>query len=866
MQRHRDAVWIALAWLLAVCSTPAKAQFAGPYAPSQWTLTNSTYFDPVLGQMVPANGFVDPSQAPGSIQLTGPFWVYYGPDAPSYQNVKYTIQANQAGTYSFAWSYTSTDTFGPLFSAPGFINQGVLEAFAGFDSFGPISQSGSGSYSFLANDIFGFQVDCIDCVSGLSSITISDFLFTPPFIPPIPPPFIIPGKPATASNPYSTTFAGGTMVVDMPGIFTSSFNTGIGGTIDINGMPSLFTGVFSGPGYLVFSNSSQGGFVSLGGSSTYTGPTTVESGVNLYVNGSIASSSALNIQSGALVGGNGFLPQTNLIPGAILSPGNSIGTLTASGLSLNGGAIVAALQGPQSDRINVTGQVTHFTGTAYLVPHGGGMPWPSLDYTILSAPASTNFATFNSLTLNTFGITSALLRYGTTLIQEADGNPRTFDVQWRPRNGIGATASALQLLGQGRTNQLAAAGVFDRVFQSLAISSASNANNTGLPIGTSGFSTGQAAAAGLSPDLLLATSQLLTLPTGNQLTAAVASLSPEPYAAFQSVGLNTLKRQRELLLAQAGHCRTTGWVVNTSGSSANRRGRHPFCIFALGANATSSVRGQDGLDSYDAGIFSSAYGIEYQPNDRFTLGAAYGYGTSNLSAMARSNGSVSSKVNSGSLYGVYRPSPAWTLRGLFGYSGFQLDGSRRLSFIGSGSPIAANPSANGLTLALNADVLIPLTGPKARTAIVLKPLLGVAWGRYQQGGFQESDRGVLTMNVQGHTSDSLLGTIGAELTTAPMSLNRADTVALTPRLAVAYQVDVLAANRSNTSVTASFTGAPAAGSFPTQGENRGTNTVTVDAGVDLKVAKNASLYASVGYEIFSTGSQLSYGGGLKLSF
>ncbi len=867
---------MALASSLAVCSSPAKAQFAGPYAPSQWTLWNSTFIT-FEGGIVPANGFVDTSQAPASIQLKGPIFAEsVGIETPTAQGTNYTIRAKQAGTYTFLWNYTSANVFGAYFSPPSFVNKGIAEAFAGFDpnasEFTTTTQSGSGSYTFAANDLFGFQVDCLICSDEIVSITISNFLFTPLYVPPtpptppIPPLVIIPGKNATASNPYSTTFAGGVMVVDMAGIFTSSFNTGIGGTIDLNGMPSLFTGIFSGPGYLAFSNSSLGGFVVLGGNSTYTGSTTVEAGASLYVNGSIASSSSLNIQSGGLVGGNGNLPQTNLIPGAILSPGNSIGTLTATGLSLNGGAIVAELQGPRSDRVNVTGNVTNFTGTAFLVASGGGTPWPSLDYTIVSAPASMTFATSNSLTLNTFGVSSALLRYGTTLLQEADGNPRTFDVQWRPRNGFGATSSALQVLGQGHSNAQAAAGVFDRVFQSLAFSAANNANNTGFPIGTTGFTTGQAAAAGLSPDILFATSQLLDLPTGSQLTAAVASLSPEPYAAFQSVGLNTLKRQRELLLAQAGHCRTTGWVVNTPASKEGKPTRHPFCFFAQGANATSSIRGQNGLASYDAGIFSTYYGIEYQPDDRWTLGAAYGYGTSNLSAMASSNGSVSSKVNSGSLYGVYKPSAAWTVRGLFGYGSFDLDGKRSLSFIGNGSPIAANPSANGITLALNADVLIPLTRSTARTPIYIKPLLGVAWGRYQQSSFLESDSGVLAMTIQGHTSNSLLGTIGAELTTAPISLNSTDTVAITPRLAVAYQVDALAANRNNTSVTASFPGAPAAGSFPIQGENHGTNTFTVDAGVDLKVAKNASLYASLGYEIFSTGSQFSYGGGLKLSF
>jgi hypothetical protein len=101
MQRHRDAVWIALALSVAACGTPAKAQFAGPYAPSQWTLWNSTFIT-FEGGVVPANGFVDTSQAPVSIQLKGPFFAEsVGIETPTAQGTNYTIRAKQAGTYTF---------------------------------------------------------------------------------------------------------------------------------------------------------------------------------------------------------------------------------------------------------------------------------------------------------------------------------------------------------------------------------------------------------------------------------------------------------------------------------------------------------------------------------------------------------------------------------------------------------------------------------------------------------------------------------------------------------------------------------------------------------------------------------------------
>lgn len=677
---------------------------------------------------------------------------------------------------------------------------------------------------------------------------------------------IVPGAPAFASNPYSTTFAGGTLIVDQPGTFPENYDSGTGGSIDGNGFASTFSGIFSGAGGLAFVNSGQGGSIGLSGVSTYTGPTTVGNGAKLLVNGSMASSSGLTVQSGGTIGGSGSLPQTNLVAGARIAPGNSIGTITAAGLSLNGGTIQAELQGPQSDRINVAGNVSNFTGIAELSGFAGGGPWPGFSYVIVDAPNSAGFATPTSLGLNQTGISSALLRTGTVLVQEADGNPRTFDLQWRPTNGFGPTTSAMQFLGRGGVNQLATAGVFDRVFQSLAFAAANNANAVGFPIGFTGFTTGQALAAGVSPDVLLATSQLLALPAAGQLTAAIDSLSPEPYAAFQSVGLETLKRQRELLLDQAGQCSATGWVINPAKDKQGTKAHKPLCVFAGAANASSSITGSAGLSSYDSGIFSSFYGLEYQPSAQWTVGAAYGYGTASLNNLSLSNASITSKVNSVYLYGVYRPSSQWSVRGLVGYSGFNSSGSRNVVFVGGGTPVQASPSGSGTTVALKADYLVPLSGTSAPTQVFLKPFVGVAWGGYRQSGFSESGGGPLNLSVEAASADSLIGTLGFELASSPIPLNRSGTAAITPRLALAYQVDALANDAGVRSLTSSLPSAPVAGSFQTQGENRGVNTLLVEGGVDVKVASNASLYATVGYEAFSNGSQFTYGGGMKLSF
>jgi uncharacterized protein with beta-barrel porin domain len=545
--------------------------------------------------------------------------------------------------------------------------------------------------------------------------------------------------------------------------------------------------------------------------------------------------------------------------------------ITASSLNFTpGGILDVEIQGPQNDKVSVTGSVTNFTGTANLIRFGGGSPWPNFDYQLIAA--SNNFATSSSLTLDQSGVTSALLNYGTSLVQEADGNATTFDVRWQPKNGSGATASAVSGLGKGQRNQLAAAGAFDSVFSSLATAAGNQSGTTtglnamGTAIGTTGFTTGQAAAAGISSDFLTATSQLLALTSGSQLTAAIDSLSPESYAAYQAVGLSTLKRQRDLLFSQAGNCQGNGWIINAPETKKGKTPKRPVCVFAQANNATSSIRGQDGLSSYDSGIFSSFYGLEYQPSKQWSVGAAYGYGTSNLSNMSLTSANVNSDVNSGAVYAVYQPAERWNIKALLGYSNFDVDGSRNIAYVGNGSTINGNTSANGYTAAINASYDIPIKVGKGKLPMRLKPIAGLAWGGDQQSGFTESDGGALNLRVNGNKANSLVGTLGMEFASSPIALSKSKVQSITPRLVVAYQVDALANTSSNKSLTSSFVDAPAAGSFSTQGENGGTNAFSVAGGFDLQVTKNASLYATVSYEVESNGSQFGYGGGLRVQF
>ena len=160
-------------FVLSALAGPAFADFVGPLSPGNWTTSNSGTLiggSPTLGSAVftstqltltGSNSFTA-NEAPG---CSGGVFGFAGPC-----QVQTTIPLG--GTYSFNWSYLTTDGAGPSGDIFGFLVGSTQHQLS--DPGGALAQSGS--VTFTAPSSFGFFINCTDCIGGSASATVSSLV------------------------------------------------------------------------------------------------------------------------------------------------------------------------------------------------------------------------------------------------------------------------------------------------------------------------------------------------------------------------------------------------------------------------------------------------------------------------------------------------------------------------------------------------------------------------------------------------------------------------------------------------------------------------------------------------------------------
>ena len=184
-----------------------------------------------------------------------------------------------------------------------------------------------------------------------------------------------------------TEFGSASLIPGNKSIFAPTF------AVDTKGYDSVWSNAISGTGGF---SKAGAGMLTLTGANTYTGDTTITGGV-LRVDGSIASSD-LTVASAATLQGTGTVGNTLLA--GILSPGNSVGTLTVDGnLNLQDGATyLYEIDAEQnSDLVVVSGTATIADGVVFELAAEDGV---YLDQLYPMIQAGTLNGTFENLHTN----------------------------------------------------------------------------------------------------------------------------------------------------------------------------------------------------------------------------------------------------------------------------------------------------------------------------------------------------------------------------------------------------------------------------------------------------------------------------------
>jgi outer membrane autotransporter protein len=569
-----------------------------------------------------------------------------------------------------------------------------------------------------------------------------------------------------------------------------------------------FGGSITGPGQVAQLGSGE---VVLSGNSTYTGPTTVFSGI-LSVKGSITS--AVTVNSGAVLGGSGSVGPTTILAGGALAPGDPA-TLTVNGnLVFNPGSnYLVMVQGSASDRTNVTGSAT-LAGNAVAGFLGGAL---TNNYIILSAAGGRTgaFDTFSTIGLPAF-VTASLLYTPT-------------DVDLRLNSGIANVPALTQ-------NQHAVANALDFSFNNgggtlagllgLTASQIPGALNLLSGEGVTGTQETTFGASNMFLSVMMDQGQFWR--SGDVIDPNGASYPAA--SAYAAMPVKAMPMKAPLPIDQP---RWRGWFAGFDGS------------FKLGGDA---IVGSANLNHNTAG---GAAGIDYQVNPNLLLGAAAGGSSSRFS--------VADRFTSGNIDGAHL--------GAYGVSRFQqMYAAAAFTFGAFNNQTSRTVAGVGPTETESGRFDSYLLGGRVETGFAQRfgrftvtPFAALQFSEIWQPTFTETNTGgLLGLTYRSRTINSLPTFLGAQLDTR---LNLVNGMVWSPyaRVSWVHEFDPVRAD------TATFVTLPLA-TFTVDGAHAARDSARIDVGGKLAIRKNVWLFSSFVGE-FSNVSQMYAGkAGLRVAW
>ncbi|MCX5516566.1 autotransporter outer membrane beta-barrel domain-containing protein [Kaistia algarum] len=570
-------------------------------------------------------------------------------------------------------------------------------------------------------------------------------------------------------------------------------------TIGSNDLSTEVSGVIDGVGGSLTKVGS--GTLTLSGANLYTGPTEVDGG-KLVVNGSLLS--AVTVNDGAALGGNGQVAGITANLGAIIAPGNSIGTLGVNGnvAFAAGSTYQVEIDGTgASDRIAATGSATLDGGTVAVQSSASGYALGTR-YTILTADLGVTgtFATLQAPTMTPF---------------------LAFSLGYDPANVyLNVDRSAVTFASAGQTpNETATGGGVDS-----------------LP---------------LSSPVVGALSQLDLAGAA----AALNQLSGEEHASIKGVMIDDSRFVREAALdrlrAAFGDGVATGQTVaayDATGAVKVPANTDRFALWGGGFGSWGSWDGNRNAASVDRDIGGLFVGADGRVGDAWRLGVIGGYSQSNFSFDGRNASATSDNYDIGVYAGTEWGAVAF--RSGLAYTWHDISTSRGVAFPGLIENLSADYSAG------TAQAFGELAYELKAGQTAFEPFANLAYVNLSTDGFTEQG------GAAALTSES--GDDGVTYTTLGL---RASTVFAIGNGMTATARGMLGWRHAFGDTAPVSTFAFSGGSaFNIAGVPIATDAALLDAGLDVNLTSTATIGINYGGQLSSDSTDQTLSGTFKVAF
>lgn len=603
-------------------------------------------------------------------------------------------------------------------------------------------------------------------------------------------------------------------------------------------------GIYAGNGEIIKEGTNT--LTLTGDSSNYDGLTTVKRG-KLIVGDALGNGKLggdVTVSDGATLGGYGTLGSgagslVSIQSGGILSPGNSIGTLTINGdLTLQAGSfLMTELAGDGSaDLVNVTGRAnivgSHLVITALdpEVSYQAGQK-----YNILSAGSLVS-GQFADVTSNSAFLTFTLDPEQSLNAFNVALTPKTTEPEPnKPEPGEKPEPSPLFTTVANTNNQFATAQALDSLSQtgsSLALYNRLLMLSSDEARAAYDNLSGEAYAA--AKGALINQSQFINSAITNRLQQANGSTPTAPVATMNYVSEAKQSQAFDVVTPQTDtEDLYTGWG------------------YAYGAWSEQDSTSNTGRMKSSVGGFVT--GIDRLVYENWRLGLLAGYSHTSFNVDSRASSGSSDNYTLGAYTGTewqLSNGNALAFSSGLAYTWHQIEMNRSVAFPAFGDNLNADYDAG--TFQIFGELGYKIRLPKA----VIEPYANLSYVRLGTDGFDEDGQTAAALSMNSDKMSTTFSTLGVRASTG-FDLG---TIPTTARADIGWRH---ASGDVNPVSTASFVGSNA---FTVAGAPIAKDAAIIEAGLDFALSKDAILGVSYSGQFGSGAQRNGFNASLKVSF